>query len=263
MDAVDKKIVFYLLKDGRISQRRIAALLGLNPASLNYRFKKLLDSGTLKGFKLYVNPNLLGFVQTYVVFKNYKDFDADWISFRLKCLEWYNVYGVYGRDSAEIKDRLGYMQKVLGEPVLTYFPAQFKVKLSQLDLKILDLLRKDPRMSSSKIAKSLGVATKKVEKHIKNLKFRGLIMIVPVVDLGNLDSIVFSIFSKKIEDVSPILQECKIWQFTDGYAGITVCNQDRMEGVKKYVSAVREVDKEAEMMLIYGYDFKTVWANNP
>ncbi|MEM4885031.1 MAG: winged helix-turn-helix domain-containing protein, partial [Saccharolobus sp.] len=39
MDIIDKRILFYLLKDGRISQRRIASLLNLTPASLNYRFK--------------------------------------------------------------------------------------------------------------------------------------------------------------------------------------------------------------------------------
>ena len=77
MDIIDKRILFYLLKDGRISQRRIASLLNLTPASLNYRFKKLIDSGILKGFKLYINPNFQGKYQIFIAYKNYNDINAD------------------------------------------------------------------------------------------------------------------------------------------------------------------------------------------
>jgi len=63
-------------------------------------------------------------------------------------------------------------------------------------------------------------------------------------------------YTQKIEDISVVLQDCKIWQFTDGYAGITVCYADNMERARKYISAARDVDKDADVMIIYDYIFK-------
>ncbi|QXJ31042.1 winged helix-turn-helix transcriptional regulator [Saccharolobus shibatae] len=256
MEIVDKRILFYLLKDGRISQRRIASLLNLTPATLNYRFKRLTDSETLKGFKLYINPNFLGKYQLFIVFKNYNDINAEWISFKLKCLEWYNVYGIYASDNIELKDKINYITKELGDPVLTYFPVQSLFKPSNLDKKIVDILRADPRVPSSDIAKKLGIKAKVIEKHIKYMRHRGLILIVPDIDLSKTDIVLFSMFSKNIDEISVILQECKLWQFTDGYAGITVCYADNIEMARKYIAAARNIDKSADVMIIYGYEFK-------
>ncbi|MBB5254807.1 winged helix-turn-helix transcriptional regulator [Sulfurisphaera ohwakuensis] len=256
MDLIDKRILFYFLRDGRISQRQIASLLGLTPASLNYRFKKLMDDGILKGFKLYINPNFYGKIQIYIAFKNYNDLDGEFISFKLKCLEWLNVYGVQAKDNIELKDRLSYMAKQLGDPVLSYFPLQSLFKPSNLDIKIVEELKKDPRIQPVDIAEKLGVNSKIVEKHIRYLRHRGLILVVPEIELGKTDIVIFSMFSNKIEDISIVLQDCKIWQFTDGYAGITVCYADNMERARKYISAAREVDKDADVMIIYDYIFK-------
>ncbi|BFH72112.1 winged helix-turn-helix transcriptional regulator [Sulfurisphaera javensis] len=256
MDLIDKRILFYFLKDGRISQRRIASNLNLTPASLNYRFKKLIDDSILKGFKLYVNPNFFSKQQIFIAFKNYNDIDSDWISFKLKCVEWLNVYGIQVKDTTELKDRIDYMTKQLGEPVLTYYPVQSLLKPSNLDQKIVEILKQDPRAPPSEISKKLGINSKTIEKHIKYLKHRGLILVVPVIDLGKTDIVIFSIFSKNIEDISVVLQDCKIWQFTDGYAGITVCYADNMERARKFIQAAREVDKNADVMIIYDYIFK-------
>ncbi|MEM0173514.1 MAG: winged helix-turn-helix transcriptional regulator [Sulfolobaceae archaeon] len=256
MDLIDKRILFYLLKDGRIPQRRIAELLNLTPASLNYRFKKLMDDGILKGFKLFVNPNFYGYYQAFVAFKNYNDIDADWIVIKLKCLEWFNVYGVQAKDTKELKDRIDYMRKELGEPVMSYFPVQTLFRPSNIAQKIISELKKDPRIPSSTIAKNLGVNTRTVDRHIRYLKHRGLIFVVPEINLGKADIVIFSIFSKRIDEVTNALQECKLWQFTDGYAGITVCYADNMEKAKKYISTAREFDKDADVMIIYDYVFK-------
>ncbi|MEM3801363.1 MAG: winged helix-turn-helix transcriptional regulator [Saccharolobus sp.] len=256
MDIVDKRILFYLLKDGRISQRRIASLLNLTPASLNYRFKKLYDNGILKGFRLYVNPNFFGKHQIFIAFKNYNDIDSDWISFKLKCLEWLNVYGIYASDNKELKDRIEYMKKELGEVVLSYFPVQYLLRPSSIDQRIIEVLKSDPRLPSSEISKKIGLNTKTVEKHIRYLRHRGLILIIPEIDLGKTDIVIFSMFSRRIDEISVVLQDCKLWQFTDGYAGITVCYADNMERAKKFITAARQIDKNSDVMIIYDYIFK-------
>ncbi|AOL16646.1 AsnC family transcriptional regulator [Sulfolobus sp. A20] len=256
MDIVDKRILYYLLKDGRISQRRIASLLNLTPASLNYRFKKLMDSGILRGFKLYINPNFLGKYNLYIAFKNYNDIDADWISFKLKCLEWLNVYGIYASNHDELKDKITFMSKELGEPVLSYFPVQSIFRPSNIDKMIIEVLKKDPRLPSSEIAKSLNISSKIIEKHIRYLRHKGLILVIPDIDLGKTDIVIFSMFSKNIDEITVVLQECKLWQFTDGYAGITVCYSDNMERARKIIAAARQIDKSADVMIIYDYLFK-------
>lgn len=256
MDIADKRILFYLLKDGRISQRKIASMLNLTPASVNYKFKRLAEAQILKGFRLYVNPNFYGKTQLFIAFKNHKDFDSDWISFKLKCLEWLNVYGVSASSSAELKDRVSYMTKELGDSVMSYFPAQSLVKPSKLDEKIIEELKVAPRLPSSDIAEKIGISSKLVEKRIRYLRHRGMILVVPLIDLGKADIVIFSLFSKEIEEISNILQECKIWQFSDGYAGITVCYADNMEKAKQYINSARQVDKDADVMIIYDYVFK-------
>lgn len=256
MDAIDKRILFYFLRDGRIPQRQVATLLGITPPSMNYRIKKLIESGVLRGFRLHVNPNFYGKIQVYVAFKNHNDMDGEFVSFKLKCLEWLNVYGVQAKDTADLKDRLSYMTKELGDPVMSYFPLQSVFRPSSLDVKIVEELRKDPRMTAAEVAENLGISSKIVEKHIRYLRHRGLIMVVPEIDLGKADIVIFSMFSNKIDEIMTVLQDCKVWQFTDGYAGITVCYADNMERAKKYISAARDVDKEADVMIVYDYVFK-------
>lgn len=256
MDIIDKRILYYLLKDGRVSQRKIASELNLTPASLNYRFNKLAENRTLKGFKLYVNPNFYGKYHLYIAFKNHNDIDADWISFKLKCLEWLNVYNIYGSSLDDLKDKIDYMKKQLGEPVMSYTPLQSLFRPSELDKKIVDVLRQAPRLPPSDIAKKLNISSKVVEKHIRYLRYRGLLMVVPEIDIGKADIVVFSIFSKNIDEITTVLQEYKLWQFTDGYSGITVCYADNMEQAKKLINAARQVDKNADVMVIYDYVFK-------
>ncbi|WP_252897151.1 Lrp/AsnC family transcriptional regulator, partial [Metallosphaera hakonensis] len=75
MDETDRKIIFYLLKDGRISQNKLARLLNISSPSINDRFRKLLVGGIIKGFKLFVNPNMYGKYFMYAAFPNLRDTD--------------------------------------------------------------------------------------------------------------------------------------------------------------------------------------------
>jgi DNA-binding Lrp family transcriptional regulator len=256
MDTIDKRILFLLLRDGRISQRRMAKLLNLTPPSLNYRFKKLFDDGILKGFKLFVNPNFYAEIQIFVAYKNYKDIDEEWITFKLRCLEWINVYGIKGRSLTEIKERIMKMSKELGDPVMVYRPLQAILKPSNIDSNIIKILREDPRISVSEIAKRLRLSPRTVERHIKYLRHKELILIIPEINLPKSDIILFSIFTSKFDEVFKVLENCKIWQFSDGYAGIIVCFGEDMEFVKRTLSVVRSVDRNSDIMIIYDYFFK-------
>jgi DNA-binding Lrp family transcriptional regulator len=77
MDEIDRRLIYYLLKDGRISQNRLAKLLNISSPSLNVRFRKLIEEGIIRSFKLFVNPNIYGKYFMYVAFPNLKDIEDD------------------------------------------------------------------------------------------------------------------------------------------------------------------------------------------
>ncbi len=69
MDALDVKIFRALLSERSVapssnqvssSLRSIAARLGADDVTVNYRYKKLRESGVLSGWRLAVNPTLFG-----------------------------------------------------------------------------------------------------------------------------------------------------------------------------------------------------------
>ena len=50
VDELDKRILSVLLEDGRASCREIARILGVSPATVAKRLKKLENSGLVKGY---------------------------------------------------------------------------------------------------------------------------------------------------------------------------------------------------------------------
>ncbi|BBG22803.1 winged helix-turn-helix transcriptional regulator [Sulfuracidifex tepidarius] len=255
LDLIDKKLIFYLFKDGRMSQRSIANELGLTAPSLNYRYKKLEEDGVIKGFKLYLNPNINFKYQMFIAFKNYDDFSANWISFKLKCVEWLNVYNIIGDSLPDLKDKVGQMTSKLGEPAMSYLPVQSMIKISSLSRKIIDYLAEDPRRPLSEVSERLKVNTKTVERHVKYLIYKGIIMIIPMIDLPKADVVMFSMFSKQIDSLDDVLQRCKVWKFSDGTAGVTTCVSENMELAKRFIDASRRVDPKADVMIVYDYEF--------
>ena len=65
MDQTDKRIVFNLLKNGRVSQRQIASDLGISAQVLNYRMNKLIEDGIIKNFFLHVNQRIYGKMEEF------------------------------------------------------------------------------------------------------------------------------------------------------------------------------------------------------
>lgn len=70
MDEIDKKILFYYLKDGRMSQSDISDELNISPQSLNYRLDKLVSTGVIKNFKTYVDKRINGNNVGFAAYKN-------------------------------------------------------------------------------------------------------------------------------------------------------------------------------------------------
>ena len=61
IDAIDRKILQYLIKNARMPFLEIARECGISGAAIHQRVKKLDDQGVILGSRLEVDPKTLGF----------------------------------------------------------------------------------------------------------------------------------------------------------------------------------------------------------
>jgi Lrp/AsnC family transcriptional regulator, leucine-responsive regulatory protein len=59
LDDVDRRLLRILQVDGRITNLRLAEMVGLSSASTHERVRRLVRDGTIAGFAARLNPNLL------------------------------------------------------------------------------------------------------------------------------------------------------------------------------------------------------------
>lgn len=256
MDASDKKIIYYLLKDGRTPQRKIASSIGISAQALNYRMSKLIDGGILRKFVLRVHPNFYGRRNGFAAFIGDGKYSGDVVS-KFHCLEKINLYEFDGNSLEEVESKIEGAMKVLGEPIMKYIPPARNpgINVGTLDTKILDILRKDPRIKLSEMAQELGVPYMTAKRRLDLMKSRGLASVVPLVDLSKGDIVIFSIFSTKFSILNPVLADYSLFVISDEENGIFVCYSDNLSIAKGAITRVREIDPEVEVMIIYEYEF--------
>lgn len=61
LDAIDRKILKYLIKNARMPFLEIARECGISGAAIHQRIRKLDDSGVILGSRLIVDPKMMGF----------------------------------------------------------------------------------------------------------------------------------------------------------------------------------------------------------
>ena len=61
LDAIDRKILSFLVKNARTPYLEIARECGISGAAIHQRVKKLEDNGVILGSRLEVNPKMLGY----------------------------------------------------------------------------------------------------------------------------------------------------------------------------------------------------------
>jgi len=60
LDRTDRMIIALLQKDGRVSNKALAAEVGIAPSTCSERVQRLRDSGVFRGFHAEVEPDALG-----------------------------------------------------------------------------------------------------------------------------------------------------------------------------------------------------------
>lgn len=256
MDQTDKRIVFNLLKNGRVSQRQIASDLGISAQVLNYRMNKLIEDGIIKNFFLHVNQRIYGKMEEFAAFKTEKQYDGE-ISLKLNCLEEITLYGFLGASREELNQKIARATEALGPPVMRYMPPPPRISMNirDLDFKIIELLKKDPRMSISNIAAALNVPYMSVKRRINLMEENRVIGVITQVDLSGGELVLYSIFSKSVDRFFPSLAQSTIFAIRDASAGFALCYADSLKTAKSSVTKVREQDPGAEVMVLYDYEF--------
>ena len=61
LDAIDRKILRFLIRNARMPFLEIARECGISGAAIHQRIRKLDESGVILGSRLIVNPKMLGF----------------------------------------------------------------------------------------------------------------------------------------------------------------------------------------------------------
>lgn len=195
MDETDRLIIFNLLRDGRISQNKLAKIINLAPPSLNSRFRRLIDEGVIRGFKVFINPNLINKYFAYYAFPNLREAYSDKIFVKFNCLENFNVYGFQGESIEEIKETVDGISSELGKPIMEYIPPQTPIKPKKQYLLLIKTLVENPRAEISEIANKLNFKVSKVRRLISELKG---FAVIPEVDLIKADSMLLAVFTKKL-----------------------------------------------------------------
>ncbi len=253
MDEIDKRILYYYLRDGRASQREISKELNISPQVLKYRFDKMVSSGIIKKFVLHMDPAFERLSKAFVAVKNKHDLKN--IFTEISCLEETTIYGLYGTKEDIMKNIM--MLKNNSERLaMEYIPEiNNNINIMDYDRLIVEELKKDPRKPASDIAKDLNLSYKLVSRRIDYLKRKHLISIVPIIDLSMTDISIFVIFSSKFNDLKSMIDDISIINVEDKTYGLAVLLSENLLNAKNIIERCRTIDKNLNVMVVYNYQF--------
>lgn len=96
LDRIDREIVAALANNARLSNKEIAARVGLAPSSCHERVKRLIGSGVLRGFHADVDPAALGLGLEAMISVRMKEHSREnYDRFRAHLLSLSEVAGIY------------------------------------------------------------------------------------------------------------------------------------------------------------------------
>jgi DNA-binding Lrp family transcriptional regulator len=212
MDDTDCEIIKTLYRDGRHSYEDLAKRIDLTGNSVRKRIQSMVDRGIFK-FCLIINPTLFGYHidiaffektgdQSEPMLKNLGNIEE--IMFILNFIGDSLVVVFLYKDEKEKRDVLEKITKKLQSAGLSFvfsYPKPSKeFKIRDIDYKIIQNLREDPRKSIHQLSSELQSSTKTIQKRLKNLISEDIIFptiilqpsvmenIIPyylIIDLGN------------------------------------------------------------------------------
>ena len=213
MDALDVKILRALMSEGAVapsdsqvnsSLRSIAARLGADDTTVNYRYKRLQESRALSGWRLIVNPTFFGYrVMDATVDVEPESAKPDMVR-KLKLIhEVTGMIDFYGRAlkliviysgeesrsrTIELISRITNTERVT--QVRWALPQCRTERLSETDVAVVRTLANDARMSFVELSKKLGLSTRTLRNRVRRLRTDNTVFALASLDAGSIPGLI-------------------------------------------------------------------------
>jgi DNA-binding Lrp family transcriptional regulator len=186
------------------SLRSIAARLGADDMTVNYRYKRLEESGSMSGWQLIVNPTFLGSrMMDIAVDVQPESAKPDMIR-KLKLvhevLALFDFYGralrmivVYnGEDSRSRTIEL--ISRITNAETITQtrwaLPQSRTARLTETDGSIIRALSHDARKSFVQVAREQGLSSRTVSNRVGRLRAENTIFALPIINMGGIPGLI-------------------------------------------------------------------------
>ncbi|MEJ2780905.1 Lrp/AsnC family transcriptional regulator [Stygiolobus sp. CP850M] len=144
IDTVDRKLLIELLKDSRVSLRKLAEEMNVSPATLHNRLFRLVQEGVIKGFTALIDYSKLGYSLTSIIMakvdgKHLVEFERE-IANLDNVIAVYDIVGEYDvaviAKFRSVEDLDNFLKSLLKNP---------KVERTHTSI-VLNVVKEDPRI---------------------------------------------------------------------------------------------------------------------
>jgi DNA-binding Lrp family transcriptional regulator len=183
----------------RRSLRQVARRLGVDELTVRARLEKLRRQGFLKGWHVFVNPNLLG-VKLVQVLLSYDPEEEERVIRRLSALPnvaaivthigrsmWLILICRNDKSTNEEVRTVERLAETKSSASLEIFFPKCGAKLSPTDVEIIAAFSDDPRKPFSDVATELGLSTRTVRRRLGRLVEERALFVIPAMDPGALE----------------------------------------------------------------------------
>jgi DNA-binding Lrp family transcriptional regulator len=213
MDELDVKIFRALMTERAVapsatqvnsSLRSIAARIGADDMTVNYRYKRLEHFGALSGWQLVVNPAFFGCQLVDVTVDAQPESAKPDMMRKLKLVhEVIGMFDFYGKalklivmlNGEESRSRtVELISRITGsERVLRFrwaLPPCQSERLTETDVTIVRALSNDARRSFVQVSKELGLSTRTVRNRVMKLRKENAVFTVPTLNMGGIPGLI-------------------------------------------------------------------------
>ncbi len=179
MDKLDLQILHILLDNCRESDRRIGNKIGISGTAVKSRIEKMIKNGTIENFALKIEPPVLGYNVLYIVTTGQdinqilKQVELVGESFFVvPCIGGITVCAIVVKESIEQKIEIA-KNLMRDVRLLSIFEAEnpgIRSDLTKTDIKIINLLLKNPRSKIEDMSRKSKLSTKTITRSLKKLQ---------------------------------------------------------------------------------------------
>lgn len=213
MDELDVKILRAMMSERAVapttaqlssSLRSIASRLGVDDMTLNYRYKRLQESGAMSGWQLLVNPTFFGCRLLDVTLDVQPESAKSDMVRKLKLVrEVTGIFDFYGKalklmvmyNSEHSRSRtIELISRISNAEMIAQsrlpLPQCRTERLTETDVAIIRALLHDARRSLALVAGQLGLSARTVRNRLGRLRMENTVFAWPILNVGRLPGLI-------------------------------------------------------------------------